>query len=48
MRIFLLTIVCLDTRFYEVRAARDSCSAVISAIERYPQCGAITCKRIAA
>lgn len=37
MRLYLLTIICLGTVQYEVRADDGGCNAIVHAWDRYPQ-----------
>ena len=42
MKLFLIKIACLGRAYFEVRAERSSCSAIVHAMDRYPQASAIS------
>lgn len=48
MKLFLIKIVCLGHAYFEVRAERSSCSAIVHALDRYPQACAVSARPVLA
>lgn len=48
MKLFLIKITCLGHAYFEVRAERSSCSAIVHALDRYPQACAVSARPVLA
>ena len=46
MRLYLVTINCLDQRIHELRACSSSCDAIVEALTRYPQARAVGARKV--